>query len=209
MRPARDSANMSRLTARASQDRGFAAPMPDFSKIPNNQSARIRVEWDTRDTANSRLYSDMISMGPKIVTSDMLATHPTHGAEAYMPTASRNDTGVYTGASYFPDQLGVQNGRQERARLPGTIDSNPFLTSLEPSQIVREIRRSVIEDNRFYNDDTDARINERVFTHQLITAEDTRAIIERQVNAAERLRPVADDWLRPVDSNHTYGNRTQ
>lgn len=191
---------MSRLTARASQDRGFAAPMPDFSQIPNNQSARVRVEWDTRDTANSRLYSDMISMGPKTVTSAMLDAHPTHGAEAYMPTASRNDTSLYTSLSFFPDKLGTQNGRQDRARLPGTIDSNPLLNSLEPSEVVREIRRSVIEDNRFYNEDTDARINERVFTHQLSA--------ERQVNA-ERLRPVVDDWLRPVDSNHTYENRRQ
>lgn len=200
MRPGRES-NAARMTARASQDRGFAAPMPDFSQI-NNQSARVRVEWDTRDTTNNRLYSDMLSMGAKTVTSEMLAAHPTHGAEAYMPTTSRKDTTVYVGSSYFPDQLGglSVSGRQERARLPGPIDSNPFLSSLDPSELVREIRRSVVEDNRFYKNDTDARISERVFTHQMLTAEDTRAIVERQVNA-ERLRPVTDDWLRPVDSN--------
>ena len=180
MRPNRES-TASRITARASQDRGFAAPMPDFSNIPNNQSARVRVEWDTRDTTNNRMYSDMISMGAKTVTTAMLAAHPTHGAEAYMPTASRNDTTIYTSSSFFPDQLGGPSvsGRQERARLPGSIDSNPFLTSLDPSEVVREIRRSVIEDNRFNRSDTDARINERVFTHH----EDTRNIVER-------LRPV-------------------
>ena len=194
--------NNERIGARANQDRGWAAPMPNFSQIRNNESARVRVEWDTRDTVNNRLYSDMLTMGPKTVTTAMLASHPTQGAEPFMPTVSRKDENMYQGLSYFPNSE-IQpsaSGRRERARLPPPgLAQNPYTAALDTdTEYVRELRQSVVEDNRYNKDDTDARIMDRVFTHQLITAEMTKSIVERQLEAAETLRPKTDSWLRPV-----------
>ena len=165
------------------------APLPDWRALPRAGDApRIRVEPDTRDTINDRLYSDMRATGAKTVTSAMLAAHPTNGAEPFMPTTSKMDPNLYIEASYFPDSTKALSpwGRQERARLPST--NNPFTNTLDtdvnPSAIIREVRRSVVEDNRFRSYDIESRILERVFTHQQLSAAETRAIVERpQSNA--------------------------
>lgn len=169
--------------------RNCTAPLPDWRALPRASDApRIRVEWDTRDTINDRLYSDMQASGSKTVTSAMLAAHPTHGAEPFMPSTSKMDPNLYIESSYFPDSTKALSpwGRQERARLPST--SNPYTNTLDtdmnPSAIIREVRRSIVEDNRFRSYDIESRILERVFTHHLLSAEDTRAIVERpQSNA--------------------------
>jgi len=184
------SSNDSRMQERGAQTRSWAAPMPIFGQIPP-QTARTRVEWDTRDTANNRIYSDIQVTGPKVVTSAALARHPTHGAEPFMPTVSRNDENLYREESFFPDSRGrpSASGMAERARLPQQDTSrNPFTSSIEGPDLLREVQRSIVEDNRFRNTDTDARIIHRVFTDQLVTPEMTRSIVERQVAAAEQLR---------------------
>lgn len=184
------SSNDSRISARGDQTRSWAAPMPVFGQIPP-QTARTRVEWDTRDTANNRLYSDIQVTGPKAVTSAALANHPTHGAEPFMPTVSRNDSNLYREESFFPDSRArpSASGMVDRARLPQQdMSRNPYTSSVDGIDLLREVQRSVVEDNRFRNTDTDARIIQRVFTDQLVTPEMTRSIVERQVSAAEKLR---------------------
>jgi len=126
----------------------------------------MRVEWDTRDTINTRLYSDMLASGAKAVTVAMLKDHPSHGARVMLPTTSRLDTNTYIDDNqYFPNAPGLPDGMglQARARLPAQgIDRNPFTSSLDGG-VIREVRRSVIEDNRFSKDDTGARMVQRVF----------------------------------------------
>ena len=185
------SSNDNRISARGDQTRSWAAPMPIFGQIPP-QTARTRVEWDTRDTANNRLFSDIQVTGAKVITSAALAKHPTHGAEPFMPTVSRNDINLYRGESFYPDSkaLPSASGMTERARLPQQdLGKNPFTSSLDGPDLLREVQKSVGEDNRFRNLDTDARIVQRVFTDHMITAEMTRSIVERQVAAAELLKP--------------------
>jgi hypothetical protein len=117
-----------------------------------------------------------------------------------MPTVSRRDQNNYVESTYFPNSNFV-DGRQERPRLP-SLSQNAYISDLDPEDlggITREVRQSVVEDNRYRNENTDSRILERVFTHKLITAEMTKSIIDRQLDAAEALRSRSDDWLRPVD----------
>ena len=127
-----------------------STPLPEFARI--HSTARVRAEWDTRDTANTRLFSTMY---PNAVTSAGLAKHPTHGAEPFMPTASRIDVKLYK-KPYFPDNPNPDAcGKSERSRLPKISSS------------IRDVQRSIVEDNRFRNTDTDARIIERVFNQRL------------------------------------------
>jgi len=192
------SANDSRIQARGDQTRSWAAPMPAFGQIPP-QTARTRLEWDTRDTANNRLFQNMQVAGAKTVTSAMLAEHPTRGAEPFMPTVSKYDTNQYSGASFYPDSSAFPSvsGQVERPRLPRLDSSNPFLASLDtecPETLIREIKHSVVEDTRFRKDDVDSRIINRVFTDRLIPTEMRTSIVERQVAASELFTASNQVW---------------
>jgi hypothetical protein len=72
-----------------------------------------------------------------------------------MPTASQIDVKLYK-KPYFPDNPNPDaSGKTERSRLPKISSS------------IRDVQRSIVEDNRFRNTDTDARIIERVFNQKL------------------------------------------
>lgn len=193
--------NDMRLYEREYQTRSFAAPLPDFSSLPRaNESVRVRAEWETRDTMNNRLFSDIMVTGPKAVTSAMLASHPSAGAETFMPSAARQDQRSYVTDSYFPDSRTSERGRTMLP--PRSLNQNQYTASLDidgdPHNTVRELQSSVKEDTRFTNEDTGIRIMERVFTHQWVPAELTRTIVETQLLAAERLRPQGDDYTKTV-----------
>ena len=183
-----------RLTDRESQTRGWAAPMPDFSTLPRaNESARIRLEWETRDTMNNRLFSDIQVTGPKTVTSAMLASHPTAGAEPFMPSSGRQDQRDYANQSYFPSaNKSASSIRLERPVLPGSY--NPYMTPGSDQNTVRELQGCVTEDVRFRSEDAGNRIVERIFTHQWVPAEMTKTIVDQQLFVAERLRSRGDDY---------------
>jgi hypothetical protein len=158
----------------------------------------MRLEWETRDTANNRLWDNTITSGAKAVTAAMLAAHPTGGAETMTPSASRQDgrfwTAADTGATpYFPD------ARQplERPTLPQkSLYQNPWLdgTNVDSGDVARELRNVVKEENRFRGEDTSARITQRTFEHQWIPPTVTKQIVSAQMDAAERLRTGQDDW---------------
>lgn len=193
------SANDSRMQARGDQTRSWAAPMPAFGQIPP-QTARVRLEWDTRDTVNNRLFQNMLVAGAKTVTPSMLAEHPTRGAEPFMPTVSRNDINQYRQGGFYPDSTATPSasGMVERANLPRLDSSNPFLSSLDsvgsPESLTREIKHSVIEDNRFNIVDTDSRMLNRVFTDRLIPTEMRTSIVERNVAASELFSASNQVW---------------
>jgi len=172
--------------------------MPAFGQIPP-QTARTRLEWDTRDTANNRLFQNMQVAGTKTVTSAMLAEHPTRGAEPFMPTASKYDTNQYSSGGFYPDSSAFPSasGQVERPRLPRLDSSNPYLASLNienPQTLIREIKHSVVEDTRFRTDDVDSRIINRVFTDRLIPTEMRTSIVERQVAASELFTASNQVW---------------
>ena len=189
--------NDSRIQARGDQTRSWVAPLPAFGQIPP-QTARVRIEWDTRDTANNRLVQDIYVSGAKTVTPAMLAEHPTRGAEPFMPSASRADINQYRTDGFYPSisTLPSAGGTVERSRLPRLDSSNPYLASLNPdlNMETREIRQSVVEDNRFRTEDTDARILSRVFTDRLIPTEMRTSILERQITASELFTASNQVW---------------
>ena len=193
------SANDSRMQARGEQTRSWAAPLPAFGQIPP-QTARVRLEWDTRDTANNRLFQNMLVAGAKTVTPAMLAEHPTRGAEPFMPTASKYDVNQYSAGGFYPDSPAFPSasGHVERPRLPRLDSSNPFLATLDvvrnPEALCREIRHSVTEDTRFRTDDVDSRIINRVFTDRLIPTEMRTSIVERNVAASELFTASNQVW---------------
>lgn len=158
----------------------------------------MRMEWETRDTANNRLWDNTITSGAKAVTAAMLAAHPTGGAETMTPSASRQDTRFWTPADtgatpYFPDTARPL----ERPTLPQkSLYQNPWLSdvNVDSGDVARELRNVVKEENRFRGEDTSARITQRTFEHQWIPPTVTKQIVAAQMDAAERLRMGQDNW---------------
>ena len=192
-----------RLSAREQQTRGWLAPVPDYSSVPRaSGGVRVRQEWDTRDTMNNRLWNDTLTAGPKAVTAEMIAAHPSSGAETTMPAVSRQDTRVYTESpSFFP------NANQGRPRLPPTsVFQNPALIGInvEGGDVVRELRSSVKEVSHGLVEDRSNRLLTRAFEHQWIPAAATNNMVDAKILAAEMLRPAQDDYRR----DYTKGTST-
>jgi hypothetical protein len=193
-----------RLSAREQQTRGWLAPLPDYTMVPRaSAGVRIRQEWDTRDTMNNRLWTDTLSAGPKAVTAEMIAAHPSAGAETTMPAVSRQDTRTYTESpSFFPNA-----NQGQRPRLPPTsVFQNPALSgfNVEGGDVVRELRSSVKEVSHGLVEDRSNRLLSRAFEHQWIPAEATNKMVDAKILAAEMLRPAQDDYRR----DYTKGTST-
>jgi hypothetical protein len=184
-----------RLSARESQTRGWLAPLPDYSSVPRaSGGVRVRQEWDTRDTMNNRLWADTLSAGAKAVTAEMIAAHPSAGAETTMPANSRHDTRSYSESpSFFPSDSG------QRPRLPSSsVFQNPSLSgfNVEGGDVVRELRSSVHETSHGQSEERSNRLLSRAFEHQWIPAEATNKMVDAKILAAEMLRPTQDDYRR-------------
>lgn len=189
--------HMNRLCSREEQTRAWAAPLPavfDRTGLP-----RQRLEWETRDTINNRLWADTLSAGPKLVTDKMLAEHPSNGAEMMVPSASRKDDRPYTSVTGSPSYFPSPASQNERPTLPpSSLFKNPWSAGfdIEAGDVAKELRGVVKEDNRFLADNVSDRIVGRTFEHQWIPTADTRAIAERKIDASELLRPGQDDYRR-------------
>jgi len=199
-----------RRSAREAQDRGWAAPLPDFTVLPRvGAEPRTRMEWETRDTMNNRLWADMEVSGPKAVTSAMLATHPTAGAEAWMPSAGRTDRRSYVGwgtdshhaawTAGVPiggaQGVGFMNmpGIHERPAVPAQGAWTAGVNSEGPN-VSREFRSVVKEDLTGREEDAAGRVAQRTFQNQWMTRDDQQRIVMSQLTAAEALRPGSDDF---------------
>jgi hypothetical protein len=187
---------MNRLAGREQQTRGWAAPLPPvFERSPVVDGIRQRMEWETRDTINNRLWADTISAGPKLVTDKMLAAHPSHGADIMTPAASRTDNRPYAvvGPAYFPSPA---DPTVRPSLPPNSLFVNPWSTgfNVENGDVAKELRGVVKEDNRFLVDNVSNRIVGRTFEHQWIPPADTRTIAERKIDISELLRPSQDDY---------------
>jgi hypothetical protein len=180
------------------QNRSFAAPLPDFSAMPRTTEApRQRLEWDTRDTINNRLWTDMQVTGPMVVTSAALAVHPSGGANTMSPTVSRQDQRSYVDPGYFPDASTARPGAlPTMPKLPPrSVFENAWSSSLDTDHnTAREFRGVVKEENRTRVEDISSRTMERMFQHQWIEPQKSKQVVMSQLEAAERLRPAQDDY---------------
>jgi hypothetical protein len=216
-----------RLAARESQTRSWAAPtanclvlppvfsrsaapLPDLTELPRvGPGPRVRAEWETRDTINSRMWSDMVVSGAHQVTTGMLAAHPLAGAEAGMPAAARQDgrpyhdgpTGRWMGAGAATAGGPTMPGVMARpVPPPASLFGTAWMdgVDVEGGDAARELRGVVKEDNSGRVADTAGRILARTFENQWMTAGVREGIVRAQLVAAERLRPTADDWRLSV-----------
>ena len=185
-----------RLQGREAQTRGWAAPLPQLQSFSIHEGPRQRLEWETRDTINSRLWADTMLAGPKAVTTAMLAAHATKGADMMQPSSARKDDRPYhLETPYFPDAVAPT----ERPVLPPkSLFQNPWSNgyNIEGGDVAHELKATVKESNRFLSEDSAARMAGRTFEHQWIPEAATRAIAERKIDASELLRPAQDDYRR-------------
>jgi len=206
----RQAQHESRLASREEQTRSWAAPLPNFAALPPRSigdEPRIRLEWESRDTINSRLWSDMVVSGAHQVTAGMLAAHPTGGAESGLPSSGRQDGRPYgTGAAAV--WMSGERGSTSPTTMPG-VQPRPvpppaslFGTAwmsgvdVEGGDAARELRGVVKEDNSRRAEDSAGRFLSRAFDNQWMTTDVREGIVRAQLTAAERLRPEADDWRR-------------
>jgi hypothetical protein len=196
-----------RLLDREAQTRGWTAPVPDVTAVPRMGSEpRIRLEWDTRDTANNRLWANMVDTGAKEVTTAALAAHPTAGASPMMPSAARQDFREYgTGARWegvvgaalaAPPDPRVAGVRTRPVEPPGSLFQNAWMNGfdVEGGDTSRELRGVVREDLAGRSEDSAGRILERTFENQWMSPATRAAVLHSQMDAAARLRPQQDDW---------------
>lgn len=203
-----------RLSEREAQSRGWAAPLPDFTVLPRvGAEPRTRLEWETRDTMNNRLWADVQVSGPKAVTSTMLAAHPTAGAEAWMPSAARMDRrGYVSWGSDSHHSAWAAGGTVPVGGAPGVgfshmpgIQERPAAPAhsawvagsgvdRDAPNVSREYRSVVKEDLSGREEDAAGRVAERTFQNQWMTREDQQRIVGAQLAAAEALRPGTDDF---------------
>jgi hypothetical protein len=189
-------------SARELQNRSFAAPLPDFSQMPRTTEApRMRVEWDTRDTMNNRLWSDLQVTGPLVITSAALSAHPTGGAQVSQPSLARQDARAYTAPGYFPDAAAPRPlplSLPVAPTLPAySLFENPWTSALDTDHnTAREFKGAVKEENRSRGDDVTSRTMERMFQHHWVSPQASKDVVLSQMAAAERLRPSMDDYRR-------------
>lgn len=197
------SSHQQRLDDRMGQNKGWAAPLPDFASMPRaNEAVQQRVEVDTRAAINTRFWENVQISGPTAVSAASLATHPTHGAWDQAPSQTRHDKREWTSGAappYFPDA----HEAGKRATLPSSsLWSNPHFDGWNPesTDTMRELRFVVKEENRFRGDDASLRATQRQFEHQW-----RPSVSVEQLAAAERLRPTQDNFSQ---SWLSHSNRT-
>lgn len=179
-----------RLAGREQQTRSWAAPLPDFSRLPRaNEPVRQRVEWETRDSMNLRYEAAVRDMGEKQVTSEMLHRHPSAGARVMNPTNSREDQ-----RTYHEQPPLYPNGRSvlERPPLPPqSVFQNMWYRGMdmENGDVAREMFAGVKEDNRWRDENIAFRVAGRTWAHQWAPV-----VSLDQIAAAEKLRAERDDY---------------
>lgn len=190
--------------------------MPDFTVLPRvGEAPRIRMEWDTRDTINHRLWADNMATGAKAVTSTMLSEHPSAGAETMMPSAGRQDYRHYhpsgtdaigvggtgaIGAPMRPAAGGLATGLPGMLERPGMPRTGAWYdhSQMDNQNAIRDVRGVIRENNLGRGDDVAARLEQRVFQNQWMTPDTLRTIVDARLGAAEALRPSHDDWRAGV-----------
>ena len=103
--------------------------------------------------------------------------------------------------TWFPQEKGdyFPTGPDRPTLPPKSLFQNAWMDGfdVEGGGTARELRSGVREDNRKRFEDVSARLAGRTFEHQWIPPTVTKQIVENQIDAAARLRPVSDNYWRP------------
>jgi hypothetical protein len=193
-----------RMAERTNQTTGWNPPLHDPTQIniPISASARIRLEPNTRDAINSRIW-ESIQYDTKSPNTDEIATATSPVFQDMNPINSRTTTNSYNQqAQYFPDPPRPATGPNSipkpaaDPKLNSGLANNPYLQRLDPTQdarnIPRELRGAVSEDNREREVDAARILCERQFTYRFIPEDQSIKIASLQ--AYELLRPKTDDY---------------
>jgi hypothetical protein len=145
------------------------------------------------------MWENLQVAGPKAVTSEMIASHPTNGADDFIPSSARNDRRTWSNGLpvYFPD---VQ-GPGERPKVPdSSLWKNPHFDDVDVENIdtAREFKSVVKEDTRFRQEDASLRMTVRTFEHQWLPT-----VSVEKLAAAEKLRPAQDDFRQNFRAQST------
>lgn len=169
---------------------------------PLASGVRIRREVNTRDAINSRLWEGLPYQAARIPTSKDIAESQKPVVLDMNPINSRTVERSYaTSVSYFPDAGRTADGTVRRGEsaggtLPGAFMDNPYLQRLDAVKdsrnINRELRGTVVEDNKLLQLDTSTRLVERNFSHRWVPDAEKRQNTE--LEAYELLRPKVDSF---------------
>jgi hypothetical protein len=180
-------------------------------KSTDGAGIRIRMEPNSRDTMNSRIYEAMPYSSSRTISTGDFSRNSRPIAQDMNPIDSRRSVGNYKQSIEFfptPDPIQTSLGFQPQTsniKLPERLESNPYLQRLdaanEPRQIVRELRSAVTEDNREKYIDFSQRLADRSFSHHWIQPQEAQTQQMTNLQAYELLKPKIDDfstdWHRP------------
>ena len=154
-----------RLSSREEQTRAWSSPVPEIIPRAGIHAPRMRMEWDTRDTINNRIWSDLVDSGPKQITSQMVLENPMIGVSQVMPASARTDTRSWQkGPQYFPDPPAGQRPILPTSSLIDSSWGRDY--DADGRQAAREAAGVVKETKRYYGEEVAGRINDRTFQQQ-------------------------------------------
>lgn len=172
---------------------------PTQINIPISASARIRVEPNTRDAINARIW-ESLKYDVKEPNSMEIASASSPIVQDNNPISARGSTQNYNKQSqFFPDPPRTRDSVGPIKQDPGLI-KNSYLQRLDPvndgRNIPREMRSAVYEDNLDRQMDASKILAERQFSHRYLPEQQAAAV--QSIQAYELLRPKTDDY------NKTY-----
>ena len=174
---------------------------PTLIKIPMSASARIRVEPNSRDAINSRIW-ESIQYDTKSPNSEDIKVAISPVYQDMNPLSARTSSNNYNQQpQFFPDpprpsaRDGVASPAVKPVQQPG-LTQNTYLQRLDAEQdarnIPREMRSAVYEDNREREVDAARLLSERQFSSRFLP--DDQAEKAAAIQAYELLRPKTDDY---------------
>lgn len=184
---------------------GYLTP-PDPTVILPQNVVRIRKEYVSRDTINSRQWDFFHATPPtQIATTTVTKKDP-----MYMdmnPIASRTNTVPYrVQPEYIPDpprgttkanDLGIPPLPAYSSSPPLSFSQNPYTQRMDSSgseakNMIRELRSAVVENNGENQMDADRLLAERQFSDRWLPPKSANDVSSLQ--AYELLRAKPDDW---------------
>lgn len=197
-----------RWNAIENEKRAGLPPIKDPTTMPQSSTVlRIRREQLARDVINSRAWDNFHATPPTHVDSDALRKN---GKPVYYdmnPQPSRLSAVQYRiQPEYIPnvergpiksDALGVPPAAPSYTPPADTFSGNAYTQRLDAGgsdarNMIRELRGSVVEDNREVTTDIDRHLAQRQFYDRWLPARTANDAASLQ--AYELLRPKGDSW---------------
>ena len=187
--------HQSRWDTLSQEMRRGTPPLNDPTKIniPVSASVRIRVEPNSRDAINSRIW-ESLKYGVKEPNSEEIQSASGPVFQDNNPISARNSINNYNQQpQLFSDPVRNNSG----ITVPASTN-NTYLERLDAvndgRNFGREMRAAVYEDNRDRQADASKVLAERQFTHRFLPEQEAASI--QSIQAYELLRPKTDDYSR-------------